>query len=105
MRQLVTAFSPDNETGFKRMVIVEDPARGLVLGFLTKEFSMDRGHGPERLFAVYVPTNHLYLGNVIVCRPEQAWLANLSVEDGIRVFLTGGMGLPDAVVAHQPVDG
>ena len=40
-----------------------------MLGFLTKEFTVDRGHGPEPMVAVYVPTNHLYLGDVIVlCR-------------------------------------
>ena len=47
VKQLLSAFSPDNEVGFKRMVLVQDQARGAVLGFLTKEFTVDRGHGPE----------------------------------------------------------
>ncbi len=45
VKQLVVAFSPDNEYGFKRVVMVEDRARGFVLGFLTKEFTVDRGQG------------------------------------------------------------
>ena len=44
---------------------------------------------------MYVPTNHLYLGDVVVCPPERASFPDLSVEEGIRVFLTGGMGLPE----------
>src|SRR5215470_6129 len=32
VKQLITAFSPDNESGFKRVVIVEDPRRGWALG-------------------------------------------------------------------------
>ena len=48
MKQLVAAFSPDNESGFKRVVHVEDPKRGYALGFLTQEFTVDRGQGPER---------------------------------------------------------
>ena len=40
VRQLVAAFSPDNEYGFKRVVMVEDERRGLVMGFLTKEFTV-----------------------------------------------------------------
>src|SRR5919198_394635 len=60
VKQLVVAFSPDNKYGFKRVVMVEDRSRGFVLGFLTREFSVDRGQGPEALIAVYVPTNHLY---------------------------------------------
>ena len=47
VKQLVVAFSPDNEYGFKRVVMVEDPHRGTVMGFLTKEFTLDRGRGPE----------------------------------------------------------
>jgi len=95
VKQLISAFSPDNEVGFKRMVLVEDQARGYVLGFLTKEFTVDRGHGPETLLAVYVPTNHLYLGDIVVCPASRASFPDLSVEEGLRVFLTGGTGLPD----------
>jgi uncharacterized membrane protein len=107
VKQLVTAFSPDNEFGFKRMVLVEDPSRGFYLGFLTKEFVVDRGHGPETLLAVYVPTNHLYLGGVLVCRPDRASFPDMTVEEGIRVFLTGGMGLPErlrAVPDHRTLE-
>ena len=101
VKQLISAFSPDNEFGFKRMVLIEDAARGFLLGFLTKEFTVDRGRGPETLLAVYVPTNHLYLGDVIVCPLERASFPEMSVEEGIRVFLTGGMGLPDQLRADR----
>jgi uncharacterized membrane protein len=94
VRQLVVAFSPDNEYGFKRVALVEDTARGYTLGFLTKEFTVDRGQGPETLLAVYVPTNHLYLGDVIICSPDKVAYPDITVEQGIRIFLTGGMALP-----------
>src|SRR4051812_48535832 len=38
VKQLVVAFSPDNEYGFKRVVMFEGK-QGLSLGFLTKEFT------------------------------------------------------------------
>jgi uncharacterized membrane protein len=95
VKQLISAFSPDNEFGFKRMVLVEDPARGSLLGFLTKEFTVDRGSGTEVLLAVYVPTNHLYLGDILLCSPSRVSYPDLSVEDGLRVFLSGGTGMPD----------
>jgi uncharacterized membrane protein len=97
VKQLIAAFSPDNESGFKRVVMVEDARRGHVLGFLTREFTVDRGEGPEARLAVYVPTNHLYLGDIIVCRPDQVRYPDISVEDGIKIFLTGGMALPPKV--------
>ena len=94
VKQLIVAFSPDNESGFKRVVLVEDARRGFVLGFLTREFTVDRGRGPEPLLCVYVPTNHLYLGDIIIVEPDRASFPDITVEDGIRIFLTGGMALP-----------
>jgi uncharacterized membrane protein len=97
VKQLVVAFSPDNEYGFKRVVLVEDPARGVVMGFLTKEFTVDRGTWQEELVAVYVPTNHLYLGDIVLVPRERVSYPDLTVEEGIRIFLTGGMSLPGRI--------
>jgi uncharacterized membrane protein len=97
VKQLVAAFSPENEVGFKRVVMVEDAQRGWVMGFLTKEFTVDRGRGPEALIAVYVPTNHLYLGDVAMYPRERVVFPDISVEEGVRIFLTGGMSMPGRV--------
>ena len=97
VKQLMLAFSPDNEYGFKRVVIVEDLERGFVLGFLTKEFDLDRGLGAERLMAIYVPTNHLYLGDIRIYPSRLARFPNITVQEGIRIFLTGGMAVADLV--------
>src|SRR5438105_758644 len=97
VKQLVVAFSPDNEYGFKRVVMIEDAKRGYGLGFLTREFTVDRGHGPEAFVAVYVPTNHLYLGDIVICERARATFPDISVEEAIRIFLTGGMALPPRI--------
>jgi uncharacterized membrane protein len=97
VRQLAAAFAPDNEYGFKQVVLVEDPRRGLTLGFLTKEFSVERGQGPEPFVAVYVPTNHLYLGDIALHPKADVLYPDISVEDGVRIVLTGGMSLPGTV--------
>ena len=47
VKQLVAAFSPDNEYGFKRVVLVQEPGRGYVLGFLTREFTLQGIHGAD----------------------------------------------------------
>jgi uncharacterized membrane protein len=100
VKQLVVAFSPDNEFGFKRVVMLEDK-QGFALGFLTKEFTVDRGHGPEALVAVYVPTNHLYLGDIVICPRDKAAFPDITVQEGIRIFLTGGMALPSRIRARE----
>ena len=97
VRQLVAAFSPDNESGFKQVVMIEDPRRGFTLGFLTREFTIDRGQGPVPMLAVYVPTNNLYLGDIVICERQHATFPNITVQEGIRIFLTGGTALPPRV--------
>ena len=97
VKQLIAAFSPDNESGFKRVVMIEDPRRGYAMGFQTREFTVDRGRGPEFLLAVYVPTNNLYLGDIVIVERDRAMFPDISVEDGIKIFLTGGMALPPRV--------
>ena len=97
VKQLVVAFSPDNEYGFKRVVMIDDVRRGSALGFLTREFTADRGHGMEQLAAVYVPTNHLYLGDIVICERSGMTFPDLTVEEGIRIFLTGGMAIPERI--------
>jgi len=79
------------------------------MGFLTKEFTVDRGQGPEALMAVYVPTNHLYLGDIMIYPRDRAFFPDVTVEEGIRIFLTGGMSLPARMGglgadARQPVN-
>ena len=96
VKQLVVAFSPDNEFGFKQVVLLENGDR-YSLGFLTKEFTVDRGRGAEPLVAVYVPTNHLYLGDIVICERARVTFPDITVEEGIRIFLTGGMALPPRV--------
>jgi uncharacterized membrane protein len=93
VKQLVVAFSPDNEFGFKRVVLMQD-GDGASLGFLTKEFTVDRGNGAEEMVAAYVPTNHLYLGDIVICERARASFPDITVEEGLRIFLTGGMALP-----------
>src|SRR5262245_6556810 len=104
VKQLIVAFSPDNEYGFKRVVMIEDARRGLLMGFLTKEFTIDRGRGPEALVAVYVPTNHLYLGDIVICPRDRASYPDITVEQGIRIFLTGGMALGGRIRARRGDD-
>ena len=104
VKQLVVAFSPDNEYGFKRVVMVEDASRGYLLGFLTKEFTVEHGGGSEQMVAVYVPTNHLYLGDVIICHRDKASYPDITVEQGIRIFLTGGMAFGGRIRARHGTD-
>lgn len=104
LKQLIAAFSPDNERGFKRVVLVGEGSSAR-LGFVTREFEVDRGRGPEPFLAVYVPTNNLYLGDMVMCRREDAPLVNLTVEQAVRALLTGGVALPSRIKGSTTLPG
>jgi len=100
LSQITHAFSPDRKDSFKRVVIVEYPRPGtFAIGFLTKECTIksasDRGDCCVR--AVYIPTNNLYLGDIVLFREGEVMETDLSIEDGIRVVLSGGIALPDTL--------
>ena len=97
VKQLVAAFSPGSQIGFRQVVLVDDPRRGLVIGFLTKRFVLDRGSGPEQLAAVYVPTNHIYFGDIHVYPASVVSYPDLSVQEGVQIFLTAGMAMSSEV--------
>ena len=101
VKQLVVAFSPDNESGFKRVVLVRNGDR-YALGFLTREFVAENAQGRAEMIAVYVPTNHLYLGDIIICERAAVSFPDITVEEGLRIFLTGGMALPVTVRNAEP---
>jgi len=97
VKQLLTAFSPENESGFKRVVLVPYAGdAGLAVGFLTREFQIEDENGRSEAWAsVYVPTNHLYLGTVLCYPHSDLRFCDLSVEEAVRIALTGGTALPE----------
>ena len=94
VKELVEAFSPQRRSGFREFVLVEHPREGIyTYGFLTGDVRVD-GLKPESLASVYVPTNHLYLGDIILVPPEMVVSTGLSIEEGIRVILSAGTAAP-----------
>ena len=103
VKQLLAAFSPGQRVGAEAGGDGAPTRRGAArLGFLTKEFEVDRGPGVGRqaYAAVYVPTNNLYLGDVFVYRRDALLFPEISVEEGVRVFLTGGMAMADRLAVR-----
>lgn len=102
LKQLVDAFSPESKGAFKRFVIVEYPRKGTyAFGFLTKECSMkSEGDGTESCFrAVYIPTNNLYLGEIVLFREDEVLNTNIPIEEGIKIILSGGIAAPNRIEA------
>ncbi|HYA31697.1 MAG TPA: DUF502 domain-containing protein [Thermodesulfovibrionales bacterium] len=101
LKQLANAFSPDNTGSFKKFVIVEYPRSGcFAFGFLTKECTIKAEEtGKESCVrAVYIPTNNLYLGEVILFKGEDVFYTDIPIEEGIKIILSGGIATPPRIV-------
>lgn len=46
-------------------------------------FILQSDNGEEELCSVYVPTNHLYIGDIFLVKSEEIIRPNLSVREGI----------------------
>ena len=99
IKQMTEAFSPHNKTAFKSAVLVEYPRPGVYsLGFVTGETVLERdGHPDKTLVSVYVPTNHVYIGDVILVPSEHVIQTHIAVQQGIQIALAAGAGFPERV--------
>jgi uncharacterized membrane protein len=88
---------PGSENAFKRFVLARLPGR-TTPGFLTGTFTLRFADGRQHeVCTVYVPTNHLYVGDVVVLPVEDVVDTDLSVEDGISLMLSAGASVPRVV--------
>ena len=88
---------PGAGNAFKRFVLARLPGR-TTPGFLTGTFSLRRKDGSEQeVCTVYVPTNHLYVGDVVVLPVSDVIETDLSVEDGVSLMLSAGSSVPRVV--------
>ncbi len=98
IKQLVDAFSPENNTAFKRFVIVEYPRPGAyAFGFMTKECTIQSNGRDICMKAVYIPTNNLYLGDIVLLDDQSIIYTDIPIEDGIRIILSGGIAAPSLI--------
>ena len=104
VKQLLNAFSPDNQVAFKEFVLVPCGEKGSYrFGFLTGEVALQRVSGEtESLVAVYVPTNHLYLGDIMLLRREDVIQTRLTIPQGIQIVLSGGISIPQILRQKFP---
>ncbi|XVE56038.1 hypothetical protein DITRI_Ditri03aG0205200 [Diplodiscus trichospermus] len=103
-KQISTAISPDqNSNAFKEVAIIRHPRWGqYMFGFITSSVVLQKGVSEEELCCVYVPTNHLYLGDIFLISSRDILRPNLSVREGIEIVISGGMSVPKLLTTVDP---
>ena len=98
-KKVLSGFGkPESQGAFKRFVFARLPGR-TTPGFVTSTFRFQRADNTSyELCAVYIPTNHLYVGDVVVIPKEDVIDTDLTVEDGVGIILSAGSSMPRNVV-------
>uniref|UniRef100_A0ACD5YZN7 Uncharacterized protein n=1 Tax=Avena sativa TaxID=4498 RepID=A0ACD5YZN7_AVESA len=105
-KQISAAISPDqNKHAFKEVVIIRHPRVGeYAFGFITSEVLLQSYSREEELYCVYVPTNHLYIGDMLLVSSSDVIRPNLSVREGIEIVVSGGMSMPQVLSIVETED-
>jgi len=103
-KQISAAISPDqNSQAFKEVAIIRHPRIGeYAFGFITSSVVLQSYSGDEELCCVYVPTNHLYIGDIFLVNSKDVIRPNLSVREGIEIVISGGMSMPQILSTLDP---
>ncbi|KAJ0646698.1 hypothetical protein HanOQP8_Chr16g0638051 [Helianthus annuus] len=105
-KQISAAISPGQGShAFKEVAIIKHPSVGeYAIGFITSTVILRKSTGAEELCCVYVPTNHLYLGDIVLVNSKDVMKPNISVREGIgitEIIISGGMSMPNMLITKD----
>lgn len=98
IKQIIDAFSNQGKEAFKTVVLLEYPRQDIyVLGFVTgKARGEIQQKTTENLINVFIPTTPNPTSGMLVFLPEESLIPlDLSVEDGLKMLISGGIAAPD----------
>src|SRR6266851_4766893 len=95
VKMLIDSFSPERRSAFGAVVLVEHPRQGeYAFAFVTSHVLVDTPHGKREMVTLFIPTNNLYLGDVVLVPRDEVLQTGLAVEEGVRIILSAGNATP-----------
>ena len=95
VKMLIDSFSPERRSAFGAVVLVEHPRQGeYAFAFVTSHVLVDTPHGKREMVTLFIPTNNLYLGDVVLVPRDDVVPTGLPVEEGVRIILSAGNATP-----------
>lgn len=93
-KQVVDAFSIRDKTAARSVALVEFPSKGIrSLAFVTGTSADEHG---RLCYRVFLPTTpNPTTGYLLVMKPEDVVLTDLSVEETCKILMSGGIICPD----------
>lgn len=99
-KQLVEGVALPQKAAFKEVALVEHPRRGVYsLSFVVARPTLTRQGQTEQRICLFVPSTPTPVsGAVIMAKPEDVLLVNMTVEEGIKFLVSGGIASPEALI-------
>src|SRR5881296_98320 len=98
IKMLIDSFSPERRSAFGAVVLVEHPRLGeYAFAFVTSHVLVDTPHGKREMVTLFIPTNNLYLGDIVLVPRDEVLQTGLAVEEGVRIILSAGNATPREV--------
>ena len=94
MKDLINAFQLGGKgKSFRQVILVEYPREGLyTIGFATGELTINLDASSKETISVYIPNPPNPTSGVMILVPRKsARVIDLSVEDGLKLVLSGGI--------------
>jgi len=100
IKQITSAFSGSTLKSFQQVIFIQYPRKGLwTMCFVTNESSNDTG---QAFYHVFVPTTPNPTSGVFIIVPkEEAIHPDISVEDGLKAIISGGILEPGTSLSKK----
>lgn len=89
---------------FRQVVLFEYPRQGLwTVGFVTNKIELRGSAGDDELVSVYIPSPpNPTAGNLVLVPRRQIQILEMSVEEGLKFVLSGGIVTTGTLTTKQP---
>ena len=101
IRQILQTLAAPDKAGFMQVVLVEFPRREMwTVGFVTKEVTTETG---EKFVNVLIPTSPTpWSGYFQILKEQEVIRTQISVEEAIKMVVSGGMTIPPGLHSKIP---
>jgi uncharacterized membrane protein len=103
-KQLLEAMTSSTSQSFKEVGIIEYPRRGLYsLGFIARRFPMEIDGNRKWFVSILIASTPTPVSGMVVMVPEEeVYRINMTVEDGLKFLVSGGVVTPDMITHRTP---
>ena len=103
-KQLLEALAAPRNKTFREVGLVQYPRPGMwALCFVAKPVQVEVPDGIQEHQAVFIPSTPTPVSGMVLMVPsEEVVLADMSIEEGIKFLVSGGVASPDTIRRKRP---